>query len=70
MEAVSGFKDPDDPEEPPEELGVDVPEDTEAADLAVASSSIAFLRLVTVHFEPVPLVEAASSPTDIAEEGL
>ena len=49
---------------------MDVPEDTEAADLAVASSSIAFLRLVTVHFEPVPLVEAASSPTDIAEEGL
>ena len=31
MEAVSGFEDPDDPEEPPEELGVDVPEDTEAA---------------------------------------
>jgi len=58
--------------EPPVELGVDVPEDTEA-DLAVASSSIAFLRLVTVHLEADALVEvdvSAAASTDIADVGL
>ena len=52
------------------ELGVDVPEDTEA-DLAVASSSIAFLRLVTVHLEAEALVEVVVSvaSTDMADEG-
>lgn len=54
------------------ELGVDVPEDTEA-DLAVASSSIAFLRLVTVHLEAVALedevVDVSAASTDIADVG-
>jgi len=53
------------------ELGVDVPEDTEA-DLAVASSSIAFLRLVTVHLEAevlVEVVEVSAASTDMADEG-
>jgi len=53
------------------ELGVDVPEDTEA-DLAVASSSIAFLRLVTVHLEAVVRlleVDVSAASTDIADVG-
>ena len=41
-----------DPEDP-DELGVEVPDETEAEVLAVASSSMAFLRLVTVHLEAV-----------------
>jgi hypothetical protein len=41
-----------DPEpDDPDELGVEVPDETEAEVLAVDSSSMAFLRLVTVHLE-------------------
>ena len=43
--------DPEPDPEDPDELGVEVPDETEAEVLAVASSSMAFLRLVTVHLE-------------------
>lgn len=66
--------DPEPDPEDPDELGVEVPDETEAEVLAVASSSMAFLRLVTVHLEAVEvsleLTEAVSPSTDIAEDGL
>lgn len=64
--------DPEPDPEDPDELGVEVPDETEAEVLAVASSSMACLRLVTVHLEAVSLelTEAVSPSTDMAEDGL
>jgi len=67
--------DPEPDPEDPDELGVEVPDETEAEVLAVASSSMAFLRLVTVHLEApaavsLELTEAVSPSTDMAEDGL